>query len=327
MSTLIVNKLKNSSGGAPTLTWPTADGTNGQAIKSDDNAGKLSFATPSLLGGTTKLTFPDSATNGDNLQTDGAGNVSAVSFTNPMKQGSHDGMVLLDRYVLSGTSSDADASSITMSVPSAYTSQEYNTITGMILKIRYLGVAVYSSSWNPRITLQRSFGNAGNYIAGMATSQYQYRMKYGPDGFANQQGSNTVTTSTGRHQVTNDSMSSAGSASAAYQGDRFIAGAPTNNDDTYRGNNSLWSCDYMLHCATIPTAFVRNWYHYNANNSNISFEYYTQTFPIDNLSGHGSATSTTRGQHPGGFLIQNNQSSNFNTGFIELYGIFKDGVV
>lgn len=71
MSILVVNSLKNSSGGSPTLTWPTTDGTDGQVLQSSNNAGNLIFGGAQLEAQNgTNITFPASAADDSTFVTD-----------------------------------------------------------------------------------------------------------------------------------------------------------------------------------------------------------------------------------------------------------------
>tara|TARA_R100001163_G_scaffold37656_1_gene28754 strand:- start:5207 stop:6220 length:1014 start_codon:yes stop_codon:yes gene_type:complete len=336
MSTLIVNKLKNSSGGAPTLTWPTADGTDGQAIKSDDNAGKLSFATPSLLGGTTKLTFPDSATSGDNLETDGAGNVSAVSFTNPMNtpDNAHQGERLLDRIVFSGASPDSSVSSFNLMIPSGYTTQEFNTIRSMRLRIRALRPNTNTNGWILRGKLIRGFSNNNNNYSSSGTTAYSFRWRYGDSNGTTGEYSNMNTSWNASHQgfdICDEGVYSTSGASAPFSGangDLFTAAdtGTISSNSYYLANNGWMDADVMIHCATQPSMYIRSRYMNGTNHASRYYEYYYAPMRSQGVWG-GAYNTMSNGRHPGGIQITNSASGSFRTGFAELYGTFKDGVV
>ena len=180
MSILVVNSLKNSSGGSPTLTWPTTDGTDGQVLQSSNNAGNLIFGGAQLEAQNgTNITFPASAADDSTFVTDANGNLTATQAGgNPMNtpDNAHQGERLLDRYVISGSA--GNISSITLTVPTGYTNTDLNISSNLQEINSYIEpyrksnlLAMYGIHSDTRKILEESY-KVDNHLGNIMKSVY-----------------------------------------------------------------------------------------------------------------------------------------------------------
>lgn len=315
MSILVVNSLKNSAGSAPTLTIPTSDGTDGQVLQSSNNAGNLIFAGAQLEAGNgTNITFPASAADNQTFVTDANGNLTATTASpNPMNnEDNQQGARLLDKYVFSGGTA---ASSVSLTVPTGYTNTDLNTIRTMKLVIRGLGVST-GSSW--RAILQLIEQDGTDFFGSGGSNTNATYSKMGVQGKSNQTGSINYNNN-GQQQYF-----------SRYTNYRTTGGAT--NEDYFSGttisadqaNNAagMLNAVFYINPASSPSIIAKSDYTTNSDQA----AYANEQVYLGNLNG-GLASGDNTGRHPMGIKISNPTGNNFISGFMELYGVFKDGVV
>jgi len=324
MSILVVNSLKHSTGSSPTLTWPTADGTDGQVLQSSNNAGNLVFGGAQLEAQNgTNITFPASAADNTTFITDANGALTAtVAGSNPMNtpDNAHQGERLLDRYVISGGGSPA--SSINLTVPSGYTSTDLNTIRNFRVVVTGLGVTsggVWRAVFTPLIGKAGGSANTNFFSAGNdASSEYHILGAYGRS---------STTSSVQTYQASNQSFTSSTNTiyrtdNSASSGKDFFVNEATSSDLNYNGSNSLLFGEVTCDCNTMPMFLTHMQFERSAQTGNYS----------DDVGMYCSRPTTKTegnndGRHTMGIKISNTTGVNFTTGLVEMYGTFKDGVV
>ena len=321
MSILVVNSLKNSTGGSPTLTLPTTDGTSGQILSSTNNSGTLAFSGAQLEAQNgTNITFPASTSDNQNYITDANGNLTATTAgTNPMNtpDGAHQGERLLDKYVISG---GTPTTSISLTTPTGYTSTDLNTIRNMRLVIRGLGLTS-GSSWKPIFTflIGKAGSNSNYYTAGSSFQSHYFTLGVSKYGSAFQKVQNYASQAFYINGYDNVYRSN---NSASDGVDFFSNESVSGTNVALNGSNSLCFGEVIVDCNTAPVAY-----------SNI--QYFGSTAQADYKDesnmfcsrGTTMADGNNNGRHPMGIKISNSSGVNFTTGFVELYGMFKDGVV
>ena len=326
MSILVVNSLKNSTGSSPTLTIPTTDGTDGQVLQSSNNAGNLVFGGAQLEAQNgTNITFPASAADDSTFITDANGALTAsTAGLNPMNtlDNAHQGERLLDKYVVSG--GGTPASSINLTVPSGYTSTDLNTIRNFRVVITGLGIGA-NGAWRALFTplIGKAGGSASSnmFSAGSTYSGDHLRM-----GVTGKTGVNVLMTeqaSSQRFYGTSQDIyrdnNSAGN-NLDYFVNESVGG--TGGVITYNGSNSLLFGEVTSDCNTSPMFVRKMQYIINTNTGN----YYDEMGMYPSYS-TAMTDGSNEGRHTMGIKISNTLSTNFTTGFVEMYGMFKDGVV
>tara|TARA_R100001509_G_scaffold127773_2_gene81155 strand:- start:3205 stop:4173 length:969 start_codon:yes stop_codon:yes gene_type:complete len=133
MGKIVVKKIQSQASNTA-FTIPSADGTTGQVLKTDGSA-NLGWTDKSSKIGSAGIdyTMPASdGTAGQLLQTNGTGGVlEFVSpATNPLStpDGNHQGIRLCDKYFC-GLNDAANVSSVTLTVPSSYTTEPSDVLT------------------------------------------------------------------------------------------------------------------------------------------------------------------------------------------------------
>ena len=317
MSILVVNSLKHSTGSSPTLTWPTADGTDGQVLQSSNNAGNLVFGGAQLEAQNgTNITFPASAADNTTFITDANGALTAtVAGSNPMNtpDNAHQGERLLDKYVISG--SGASVNQITLTVPTGYTNTDLNTIRSMRVVMRGMQTSS-GSSYRPMIQVVEQ--NGGAFYGGSGQNLSAAYSAFAVDGKTTNNGTIMQNTSTQQYYFTkyNTFRSSAGPAS----GDFFSS--TTRNTYQAANGSSCWNSDIYVNCSSSPSLIAKTDY----NDSDATTKYKNEQVYLPNFCGQLASGNNT-GRHPMGVIVRNSASYNWASGFIELYGTFKDGVV
>jgi len=315
MSILVVNSLKNSAGSAPTLTIPTADGTDGQILQSSNNAGNLVFAGAQLEAQNgTNITFPASAADDSTFVTDANGALTATAAgTNPMNtpDNAHQGERLLDKYVVSGSA--GNISQLILSVPTGYTNTDINTIRSMRVVMRGMQLAT-GGSYRPTIQLLEQDGT--DYFTGGSQVSGTWN-RFGVEGKTNTNSNQYHTASTQKAYMTrvNVYRSSSGASNEDY-----FSGTTKSYYDS-RNASACFNSNIFIHCASMPHMVVKTDYIDNENQAN----YYNEHTYIPCYA--NLASGTNNGRHPMGVKITNDASNNWISGVVELYGTFKDGVV
>ena len=321
MSTLVVNSLKNSGGSAATLTLPTTDGTAGQVLKSTNGTGTLAFGGALIEAGNgTDLTFPNTAAAANQLQTDGSGNITAIGTDNPMVQGTHTGQRLVDRYQFSGGSA---AAQVDLVVPTSMAADQFDKILAYKLQIRNVQTTG-SSSWRLLYVMLQNQGSPTEYVTNTsATYVNQYSM------------------------LTSTSSKDVGQWNAHYGSGFFYT---TSNDNIYRNSsgssgdlhslttinaNNHYNAKAAINCnayffnSTFYGGYFESWYGHSSTTTSL-LKYNTSVIR-DRINYSNSSVSdqngTTKGRHPIGIRIKSSNGQNMSTGVVELYAIFKDGVL
>lgn len=321
MSTLVVNSLKNSGGSAATLTLPTTDGTAGQVLKSTNGTGTLAFGGGLIEAGNgTDLTFPNAAATASQLQTDGAGSITAIGTDNPMTQGTHTGQRLVDRYQFSGGSA---AASVDLVVPTSMAADMYDKILAYKLQVRNVQTTS-SGSWRLVYCMLQNQGTPTEYVTNTSAT---YVNQYAG-------GTNTSGTDSGQwnanygsgffYLTSNENIyrSSSGTSGDLYS-------LTTINANNHYNAKAAINCDAYFFNSSFYGGYFQSWFgHQGSTNSSMKYNY---SVIRDRLAGSTSSVSdqngTTKGRHPIGIRVKSQNSQNIATGVIELYAIFKDGVL
>jgi len=315
MSILVVNSLKNSTGSSPTLTWPTTDGTDGQVLQSSNNAGNLIFGGAQLEAGNgTNITFPASAADDRTFVTDANGALTATAAgTNPMNnEENQQGARLLDRYVISGSAGNVAAISLT--VPTGYTNTDLNTIRTMKLVMR--GMQTTSgSNYRPYITLLEQDGT--NFFSGSGSNPNATWARFGTEGRNKNNANILVNTSSQASYLTRENVYR---TSGSPDNEDFFSSTTTSSDQAYNAA-ACWNSVCYINCTTSPSVIAKTDYINQADQAN----YYNEQVYLGNMGQLASGNNT--GRHPMGVKIQANNNRNWISGVVELYGVFKDGVV
>ena len=273
MSILVVNSLKNSSGGSPTLTWPTTDGTDGQVLQSSNNAGNLIFGGAQLEAQNgTNITFPASAADDSTFVTDANGNLTATQAGgNPMNtpDNAHQGERLLDRYVISGSA--GNISSITLTVPTGYTNTDLNTIRTMKVVMRGMQTGT-GGTYRPTIRLLEQDGS--DYFSGSGSNPSATYAKFGVEGKSYNSTNTNISNTTQEKYMTryNVYRDSGGASNSDYFSQTTI-----NADESYN-SNCCWNGVVYINPATSPSMISKIDYIDNMNNSN----YYNEQVYLGN---------------------------------------------
>ncbi len=317
MSTLVVNSLKNSTGSSPTLVWPVSDGTDGQVLSSTNNSGTLAFTGAQLEAQNgTNITFPASAPDNAFFTTNASGALSAtVAGANPMNtpDNVHQGERLLDRYVISGGGTPVN--DIVLNTPTGYTTTDLNTIR--TLKVVYRGLGASAGYWQPYIALTIGYNNTNTFYFSGGDQFSITKMHWTPSpSYAND--NCVVTTSVQKIIGTRNSVYRNNSDGAV----DYFTNTTTDAVKQANGSNSLLFGEQIIDCSTYPT--IENDLKYSAGNGQ-GYQHNDVTYFA--LQGTTLRNGNTKGRHPMGVEISNSTGSAFSCGVVELYGVFKDGVV
>ncbi|QBX32583.1 MAG: hypothetical protein GOVbin2604_35 [Gammaproteobacteria virus GOV_bin_2604] len=317
MSILVVNSLKNSAGSSPTLTIPTADGTDGQILQSSNNSGNLVFGGAQIEAQNgTNITFPASAADDRTFVTDANGNLTATAAGgNPMNtpDNAHQGERLLDRYVISGSAGNVN--NIALTVPTGYTNTDLNTIRTM--KVVMKGVQL-GAGGNFKPTLRLLEQDGTDFFSGSGSNPSATYARFGVEGksYGNQQ--------TNQSNVTQQKYLTRGevfrSTSGANNQDYFSS-TTINTNEAYNASACFNGIVY-INPTSSPSMISKIDFIDNQNQGN----FYNEQSYLGNLAAQLASGNNT-GRHPMGVQISSNTGNNFSSGVVELYGVFKDGVV
>jgi hypothetical protein len=133
MGKIVVKKIQSQASNTA-FQIPSADGTTGQVLKTDGSA-NLGWTDKSASIGSAGIDYtmpPSDGTNGQILQTNGTGGVLefVTPASNPLStpDGNHQGIRLCDKYFC-GLNTAANVSSVTLTVPSSYTTDPSKVLT------------------------------------------------------------------------------------------------------------------------------------------------------------------------------------------------------
>jgi len=314
MSTLVVNSLKNSTGSSPTLTWPTADGTAGQILQSTNGTGTLAFdgAKMEAQDGT-DLTFPDSAATNDLFKTDASGTLTTYQASNPYVQGDHDGIKLLDRYIFGSQTGGTNAVSCDLAVPSTITASMYDTIEYFVLVIRNVQKG-NSGTWNPFV---RYIDVDGSYWDSQTSTPYAFTPYIASSSWTYTNRSPNMGSmkfnifQNGIHNTYNPSNK-----------DLFVDTDTGGNAGNYKSvSNNCLNGEIWITAGSQPTMWQKDMEGYWSS----SYPYRRYEHSYFNFVPDSSHSGT--GKHPMGIQFGNDAGDNLTSGFVELYGGFRDGVL
>ncbi len=318
MSILVVNSLKNSTGSSPTLTIPTADGTDGQILQSSNNAGNLVFGGAQLEAQNgTNITFPASAADDKTFVTDANGALTATgASTNPMNtpDGNHQGERLLDRYVISGSA--GNVSQITLTVPTGYTNTDLNTIRSMRVACRGMQTGS-GGTYRPTIQLLEQDGT--DFFGGNGQNPSSTYNSFGVSGKARITG-NIMQNNTSQQMLMtryNVYRNSSGASNEDY------FSSTTLNANQASNGSGCWNANIYINPSSSPSIISKTDYTYDTSTPS---NYKNEQVYLMNFCGQLAAGNNT-GRHPMGIKINNNATNSWISGVVELYGTFKDGVV
>tara|TARA_B100001142_G_C14342513_1_gene658543 strand:- start:2695 stop:3654 length:960 start_codon:yes stop_codon:yes gene_type:complete len=319
MSKLVVNQIQYSGGTAFTL--PQSGGTANQVMKTD-GSGNLSFvngiSTVKNSGQTVTYTMPTAPGSANQvIKTNGSGQLSYANSTasNPMSVGSQDGMVLV------GSTGDAmaanNSNTVDLIVPSTYTTNYTDIVS---FRLTFHGIRASSSGKIYFIPLKQdgstalnSSGFGGNY----RWNYYSYgaHPNYGVNGLLNQEPTSNT-----------NGFCSVPTSYNTYGDNQQDNRLETGSSGQYAvGQNGEFDIYPMLRNLS-----MNGWSGGAYGSSTSNMEYHK--FPAPQKSSNAYTSSTTNGDMEnmdGGMMgvrIYTN-GGNWRQGVIQLYAIFKDGVV
>ncbi len=309
MSKVVVNKLQNTTGGSPELTWMTADGTSGQMVKSTDGLGTLAFTSDSLpiktQDGNTTLNFPNSiASDGLAFRTDGAGNLSTFSATNPFTvSGSspkETGLRLCDRVDITNST---PAATFTLTVPTAYTT-DLSEILGYTVKLYGLRIA-NSNYWSQKLQLTDQSGSA------LSSAGYEYVAggAHNTGSSGNPQGFSYAPSSANYIQPNYSTIVSQYNTTSSIFDDANGLGGGNVDSGTQHMDQEI-----LIYNAITNKTYLNICNIHNAPGNN-----------FERVVSHGQLVGGPSARM-GGFILSNNQTANWIDGIVELYAHFKNGI-
>tara|TARA_R110001592_G_scaffold328409_1_gene609989 strand:+ start:2036 stop:3016 length:981 start_codon:yes stop_codon:yes gene_type:complete len=325
MSKVVVNQLQHSTGGsAPALTWWTADGSSDQIAKLSDGSGTLGWASgvQPMHGNGTLIKFPNTFSTGKIFQTDGsASNLSYLAPPTPFttKDGNQQGWRLCDRYerYTNGTPQQ-----IILTVPTQYTTNAENVMAYRII-IRGLRFQRGSSGSDAYTALNfkptsqdgtpMSYSVTANHLTTAFWSRY------------NSQTMGMFSTTPG------PGMALTGNQTAYYPNaynvlDTAAFDSATANNSSNTANNSgsegmIGQIDiYNGKWSGLVTSDLR--YQNRIPGSGTDYP----SMNIKQSTRHYNR-NWTNGNNPMGFSFTNSAARTYVDGMVELYAVFKNGVV
>ena len=171
-------------------------------------------------------------------------------------------------------------------------------------------------TYRPTIRLLEQDGS--DYFSGSGSNPSATYAKFGVEGKSYNSTNTNISNTTQEKYMTryNVYRDSGGASNSDYFSQTTI-----NADESYN-SNCCWNGVVYINPATSPSMISKIDYIDNMNNSN----YYNEQVYLGNLAA-SIQPSNVKGHHPMGVLIRNNASNNWVSGVVELYGVFKDGVV
>jgi len=319
MSKVVVNQLQHSTGGsAPALTWFTADGTTNQHVISTDTSGTLSWTSanpPPFQGNNVKMNFPNTITSGKSFQTDGSGNLtlksSAAPFSTP--DASEQGWRLCDRVEIATSGA---VGTITLTVPSSYTTNLEN-IMGYRLLIKGMRNPNYNGFTTGKMKLYATYQN-GSTIGNNNQAHVGYQWRRGSNG-----GGSSTTSGAGNLQYSNSNLlePTYGYPAGRWYPNAYTFNSPNeNNTSENSSGNEGYNGQFDFYNAK-KGPMCHLWLTYQRENPTS-----TQMTQFITRQMYTAAGGFYEGSNIGGFKIMA-LSGNFVSGFMELYAVFKNGVV
>ena len=330
MGKIVVKKIQSQASNTA-FQIPSADGTTGQVLKTDGSA-NLGWTDKSSKIGSAGIDYtmpPSDGTAGQVLQTNGTGGVLefVTPASNPLStpDGNHQGIRLCDKYFF-GLNNAAAASSVTLTVPSSYTTDPSDVLS---LEVWLSGMSITGGNQNGNflvttlaqdgVTTTRQTGTTQNFYNGY----YNYYKDY------NQQGNRGVDPTNGNNVKW-------------YLGSDFYPYSSANGTTRWPGTSSSGS-SYASHPAG-QMRFV--WFnaHYFPQGywtgAMGKTSYHDQELPQSKIVGkvgqYDSTTATSASyhkltpsnvKHSMGFKFEYEGSRVMYDGVIMLFARFKDGVV
>ena len=326
MSKIVVKKIQSQASNTA-FQLPSTDGTTGQVLKTDGSA-NLSWTDKSAKIGSAGIDYTMPATDGNAgqvLQADGTtGNLEFVTAsTNPFStpDGAHQGVRLCDKYFL-GLNNAANASSVTLTVPSSYTTNPSDVLSMEIYMSGMGSTAAYNQNQNfaffpvaqdGTTTTRNSTSNTT-----MLNGYGNYYKDFNTDG--------------------NYGVNGTAGTSASFSMGSNLTSTTDNLDGTTRWDGSQGTT-FSIH----PVGqLLFTWWNANAlpqayySGSIGRNNFYAQDLPGQRIYGKSANYSTSSGfhktsaanvKHSMGFKIQMFDAATLCDGVFMLFARFKDGVV
>ena len=325
MGKIVVKKIQSQASNTA-FTIPSADGTTGQVLKTDGSA-NLGWTDKSSKIGSAGIDYtmpPSDGTAGQVLQTNGTGGVLefVTPASNPLStpDGNHQGYRLCDKYFF-GLNDAANANSVTLTVPSSYTTNPSDVLS---MEIYMSGSGSGQLGTNDGEYFIYPLAQDGTTTTRKATSDTTMMQGYGSyyKDFNRDFNFGTDATSgnSGYFKMGHDYMS-------------------FNNDGTTTRWNGGRGTSFQAHPVGQllfkwwnANAFPQAYYEGSIGRTN----YYNQELPGQRIYSKAANYSTTSGfhktsaanvKHSMGFRIQGFNNATLCDGVFMLFAKFKDGVV
>lgn len=323
MGKIVVKKVQSQAGNVA-FTLPSADGSANEVLKTD-GAGNLGWTDKtSSIGSASGISYSlpnaDGTANQALQTTDANGTLSFVTpETNPYNtpDGNHQGLRLCDKYFFG--KSGASVASITLTVPSSYTTTGSNILE---MEIRWSSVTWYNYNETYfKITPVAQNGSTLTLNSNINTSTgYKFEDQSGDyynDDWQNSQKQYFLSYPCG------EQWGRVANSGNVFEGTATNSGYSNTTNTPAAGFNWTWR---YFNSACFP--------HMTGNGTGMRTPHtgyasrpwgYTREGPVN--SGYPGHTSNTT--HSFGFKIEPNAGASypFRDGSVELYARFKDGVV
>ena len=325
MSKVVVNQLQHSTGGsAPALTWWTADGSANQIATVTDGSGTLGWASgvQPMHGNGTLINFPNTYTAGKIFQTDGASsNLSYLSPPTPFttKDGTQQGWRLCDRYE---RYTDGSPNNVTLTVPTQYTTNMENVMAYRII-IRGLRFQRGSAGGDAYTALRFKPTNQAGTIMNYQNGSSHYTCGWWSRYNSQSQGNWTTNPSPGM-ELTGNQTAYYPNAYNLLDTPAFESATANNSSDVYNNSGSE---------GMIGQIDIYNGKRHGLVTSDLRYQNRIPgsgtDYPSMNLkqSTRYYDRNWTDGNNPMGFNFSNSAGRTYVDGMIELYAVFKNGVV
>ena len=322
MGKIVVKKIQSQASNTA-FQLPSTDGTTGQVLQTDGSA-NLSWTDKSAKIGSAGIDYTMPATDGNAgqvLQTDGTtGNLEFVTAsTNPLStpDGVHQGLRLCDKY-FAGLNTAANVSSITLTVPSSYTTDPSDILS---LELVISGQTITNNGSNMHWLLYPMGQDGTTASRDSANNGDTFNQGYG-NYYANfNRSSNTSADGTtgNQHFVELGDSYNPYSASTRWDGSQ---GSSYNYKPNAQQKFIWWNS------ATYPQLYIDGSIGRTGESgtSNPQQRTYVKAANPSNTSGFHK-TSPSNLTHSMGFKLEYNNGATMRDGVYMLFARFKDGVV
>jgi len=326
MGKIVVKKIQ-SQASTTAFQIPSTDGTTGQVMKTDGSA-NLGWTDKSSKIGSTGIDYtmpPADGTAGQVLQTNGTGGV--LEFVSPSSNplstpdGTHQGVRLCDKYFL-GLNNAANANSVTLTIPSSYTTNPSDVLSMEIYMSGMGSTAMYNQNANFSFY---PIAQDGTTTTRKATSNVTmldgYGNYYKDFNLDNNYGTNGTSGNTAYFSMGNNLTSTTDNLDGT-----------TRWDGSQGTSFSIHPVGQLLFKWWNANAYPQAYYEGSIGRNN----FYGQELPGQRIYGKSTNYSTTDGfhktsaanvKHSMGFKIQFFNNATLCDGVFMLFARFKDGVV